>query len=322
MQQHTSLRIVFAGTPAFAAEYLSALLASEHHIAAVYTQPDRPAGRGKKLMASPVKTLALAHNLPVHQPPSLRDAQAQQALAALNADIMVVVAYGLILPQAVLDIPRHGCLNVHASLLPRWRGAAPVQRAIEAGDQVTGITIMQMDAGLDTGPMLATARCPLATDDTTGSLLDRLAQLGREPLLAVLRDLSRGAVHPVPQEDARATYASKIEKHEAAIDWRQTAAVIARKIRAFNPFPVAFTHLREQRIKIHRADAVTVAESPPATPGTITAISDAGISVQCGEGVLRIETLQLPGKRPLPVGDILRGNRALFRLGEQFCQKL
>lgn len=318
MQETQSLQVIFAGTPAFAAEYLSALLGSEHQLIAVYTQPDRPAGRGKKLGAGPVKALALEHGLSVYQPASLRDVQTQQQLAALNADVMVVVAYGLILPQAVLDTPRYGCLNVHASLLPRWRGAAPVQRAIEAGDEETGVTIMQMDAGLDTGTMLATARCKIEPDDTTGTLLDRLAKIGKVPLLSVLRELPQGRVEALPQDEANASYARKIEKSEAAIDWRQDAAHIDRKIRAFNPFPMAFTLLGGQRIKIYRAKPLTDGDSNGAVPGSITGVSDAGIDVQCGSGRLRIESLQLPGKRALPVREILLGNRDLFSAGECF----
>lgn len=319
MQEDTSLRIIFAGTPAFAADYLAALLGSAHQLVAVYTQPDRPAGRGKRLSASPVKTRALESDLPVFQPPSLRDPQAQEALAALNADVMVVVAYGLILPQIVLDTPRYDCLNVHASLLPRWRGAAPIQRAIEAGDKETGITIMQMEAGLDTGPMLATARCTIEAKDTAGTLLDRLAQLGKAPLLSVLDDLPQGTVRPVPQNDAEATYASKIEKSEAAIDWQEDAELIDRKIRAFNPFPIAFTHLQEQRIKIHLAEPQIAEVKADAVPtGSITAVGEAGIEVQCGRGRLCIQELQLPGKRPMSIKDVLLGNRGLFSVGERF----
>lgn len=315
--QDSSLRVIFAGTPAFAAEYLTALLGSKHQVIAVYTQPDRPAGRGKKLTASPVKSLALENQLPVFQPASLRNAEAQRTLADLAADVMVVVAYGLILPQSVLDLPRYGCLNVHASLLPRWRGAAPIQRAIEAGDRETGVTIMQMEAGLDTGPMLATARCPIGPDDTAATLFERLAQLGKEPLLAVLDQLAReGEVTAKRQDESKATYASKIEKSEAALDWQHDAELIHRQIRAFNPFPVAYTQIGDQRLKIYRATVLS-ASSASAPPSTLTAVNEDGVDVQCGRGVLRLQEIQLPGKRPMMVKDLLRGNRSLFVAGEQ-----
>jgi methionyl-tRNA formyltransferase len=318
MQELAGLRIVFAGTPAFASDYLSALLQSKHQVIAAYTQPDRPAGRGKKLSPSPVKTVALENRIPVYQPPSLRNAAAQEELASVEPDIMVVVAYGLILPQAVLDFPRYGCLNVHASLLPRWRGAAPIQRAIEAGDRETGVTIMQMDAGLDTGPMLARASCPIDASDTAGSLLDRLAELGKEPLLKVLDQLARGTAEAVPQDDALATYASKIDKSEADVDWQLDAQTLDRKIRAFNPFPVAYSHLRDQRIKFQRAKTHDTATGDNALPGTILSVGDQGVLIQCGEGSLLAEELQLPGKRPMTAREVLLGNRGLFAPGERF----
>lgn len=316
MQENTSLRVVFAGTPDFAASYLAALIESEHEIVAVYSQPDRPAGRGKKLSMSPVKELALEHSLPIFQPQTLRDTDAQQELAALKPDVMVVVAYGLILPQAVLDIPRFGCLNVHASLLPRWRGAAPIQRAIEAGDPETGITIMQMDAGLDTGDILSIKTCPIQPDDTSGSLFEHLSQLGREPLLKVLADLPRHQARAQAQDDAGATYAHKISKDEAKLDWQRPAAELERRIRAFNPFPMAWAELGGTRIKIIAAE---VADSEiTGNPGAITTVADEGIDVQCGNGRLRLSVLQLPGKRAMPVKDILLGNRKLFDEQSQF----
>lgn len=318
MQEESSLRIVFAGTPAFAAEHLATLWDSEHEIVAVYTQPDRPAGRGKKLRPSPVKKLAREHGLPVHQPTSLRDPGAREALTSLKPDVMVVVAYGLILPQAVLDIPRHGCLNVHASLLPRWRGAAPIQRAIEAGDRETGVTIMQMDAGLDTGPMLASARCEIGDRDTAATLLERLANLGQCALLGVLSDLVRGQVTALPQDDSKATYAAKIDKQEAAIDWREEAITIDRKIRAFNPFPVAFARFGGQRVKIYRAEPIAEVDDGSIIVGTIISSGRSGVRVRCGKGSLQIEELQLPGKRAMPVNDLLLGNRDLFPAGERF----
>ncbi|MEX1033976.1 MAG: methionyl-tRNA formyltransferase [Cellvibrionaceae bacterium] len=324
MQDSSSLRIVFAGTPAFAADYLSALLASQHQVVAVYTQPDRPAGRGKKLTASPVKQLATTHELPVWQPVSLRGSEEQAQIISLNADVMVVVAYGLILPQPVLDAPGLGCLNVHASLLPRWRGAAPIQRAIEAGDTETGITIMQMDAGLDTGPMLATARCEIKTTDTAGTLLERLAQLGKQPLLSVLEQLSLRTATYTPQNESQASYASKIDKREAEINWRHGAAGIDRKIRAFNPLPGAFTHYQGQRIRILRAAPLPPSgdnderEHDELATGTVAAAQGADLVVRCGDGQLRLIEIQLPGKKSMPVDDVLRGNKDLFVPGQRF----
>lgn len=318
MQESAGLRVVFAGTPAFAADYLRMLAQSRHQVIAVYTQPDRPAGRGKKLSPSAVKSVAVEQEIPVYQPASLRCEAAQGELAALGADIMVVVAYGLILPQAVLDLPRYGCLNVHASLLPRWRGAAPIQRAIEAGDRETGITIMQMEAGLDTGPMLARVACAIEASDTAGTLLDRLAELGKQPLLTVFDQLVEGSAEAVPQEEAFVTYANKIDKREAAIDWQLEARSLDRKIRAFNPFPVAYSHLRDQRIKFHRAKADDSSSGDSALPGTIVSVSDQGLLIQCGEGRLRVEELQLPGKRPMTAREVLLGNRGLFAPGDRF----
>ncbi len=316
---NTSLRLIFAGTPDFAAHHLEALLDSPHQVVAVYTQPDRPAGRGKKLQASPVKQRALAANLPVLQPPSLRDEPAQTELAGFDADVMVVVAYGLLLPQAVLDAPRLGCLNVHASLLPRWRGAAPIQRAIEAGDSESGVTIMQMDAGLDTGAMLATARCAIDSDTTAASLHDKLAELGAPCLLEVLAELPRFQARAEQQDDTQATYAAKILKDEARIDWRQSALTLGRQIRAFNPFPVCFSELDGQRLKIWRA-RVCDGSSDGAAPGTVLRSDREGILVQCGEGRLCLDTLQLAGGKALPVADLLNARGELFRPGAQFSR--
>ncbi|MGG4616385.1 methionyl-tRNA formyltransferase, partial [Pseudomonas aeruginosa] len=240
-----ALRIVFAGTPEFAAEHLKALLDTPHRIVAVYTQPDRPAGRGQKLMPSAVKSLALEHGLPVMQPQSLRNAEAQAELAALRADLMVVVAYGLILPQAVLDIPRLGCINSHASLLPRWRGAAPIQRAMEAGDAESGVTVMQMEAGLDTGPMLLKVSTPISAADTGGSLHDRLAALGPKAVVEAIAGLAAGTLHGEIQDDALATYAHKLNKDEARLDWSRPAVELERQVRAFTPWPVCHTSLAD-----------------------------------------------------------------------------
>lgn len=311
------MRIVFAGTPEFAAIHLGALLASEHTVVAVYTQPDRPAGRGKKLQASPVKELALAAGIPVLQPASLRREDEVARLVALDADVMVVVAYGLILPQPVLDAPRMGCLNVHASLLPRWRGAAPIQRAIAAGDTESGITIMQMDAGLDTGAMLAVARCAIPPHTTAGELHDRLAELGPPLLLKVLGDLPGYQETARVQDDSAATYAHKIEKREAAIDWRQDAATLARAICAFNPFPVCYGVLQGERVRIWQARALAETHTD-VTPGTVLRAAREGIVVACGRGSLCIDTLQLPGGKVLAAGQVLNARSALFADGARF----
>lgn len=314
MNQATAqgLRIVFAGTPDFAAQQLRTLLASEHQLVAVYTQPDRPAGRGKKLTASPVKQLATEHSIPVYQPPTLKAAESQTQLAELSADIMVVVAYGLLLPQAVLDLPRLGCINIHASLLPRWRGAAPIQRAIEAGDTISGITIMQMEAGLDTGDMLVKAECPILSDDTAGALHDRLAELAGPATLEALGQLHSGQAQPQPQDDQHSTYAAKISKAEAALDWRRSAQELARQVRAFNPFPIAFMRVDDQDapIRVWAAQALDTNSSEP--PSTVVAVAPTGIDIACGEGILRLTSLQLPGKKSLPVADLLRGHPDLF----------
>jgi methionyl-tRNA formyltransferase len=315
------LRIIFAGTPDFAAHHLQHLLEHSHHqVIAVYTQPDRPSGRGRRLHPSPVKALALEHSLPIYQPTSLKPAAAQQELAALKPDLMVVVAYGLLLPGAVLPIPTLGCINVHASLLPRWRGAAPIQRAIEAGDRVTGVTIMQMDAGLDTGAMLLKARCDIDDDETGGSLHDKLADLGAPALLEALDLIASNRLSPQIQNDADSTYAKKLDKAEQQIDWSEPATVLARKIRAFNPFPIVYTALDNDRIKIWQADALPDASGPA---GTISQSGKHGIIVNCGDGQLRITQLQLPGGKALPVSAVMNSRASLFAPGVRFgeaCQ--
>lgn len=311
-----TLRVIFAGTPDFAAHHLQALIDSSHDLVACYTQPDRPAGRGKKLQASPVKQLAMKHQIPVHQPKSLKNLDEQAILAQYQADIMIVVAYGLILPPEVLRAPRLGCINVHASLLPRWRGAAPIQRAIEAGDKTTGVTIMQMDAGLDTGDMLLVSECPILPTDTGGSLHDRLLTLGAPALLDTLTQLVQGTAIPRVQDDALSNYAAKINKAEAALDWRQSAVVLSHKIRAFNPFPVAFTaraNAPESRIRIWQAHS---GNSVNAAPGTIYELSAQAIVVACGTNSLHLTRIQLPGKRAMDVAEILRGHPHLFSPGE------
>jgi methionyl-tRNA formyltransferase len=310
------LKLVFAGTPEFAAVALAQLVAAGHEIALVLTQPDRPAGRGMKLQASPVKQLALLHGIPVAQPRSLRldgkcpeeAALARQAMAAAQADAMVVAAYGLILPQWVLDVPRHGCFNIHASLLPRWRGAAPIHRAIEAGDASTGITIMQMDAGLDTGDMLLTQSLPILPTDTTGSLHDRLAPLGGQLMVQALVLAAQGQLKPVRQPPEGITYASKIDKTEAAIDWSQTAQTITQRVRAFNPFPGASTVLNGETLKVWTAAPGN--DLPAATQkyGEIVAVAREYIGVSAMNSIVNIVELQRPGGKRLAVTDFLRGS--------------
>jgi len=308
------LRIIFAGTPDFAAKHLSALLNSEHEVIAVYSQPDRPAGRGKKLKPSDVKQLAVSHDIPVYQPVSLRNEEAQQELAALNADLMVVVAYGLILPQIVLDTPRLGCINVHGSLLPRWRGAAPIQRSIWAGDAETGVTIMQMDLGLDTGAMLHKVTCPIADDETSASLYDKLAELGPQGLLETLGQISNNTAVAEVQNDEQANYASKLSKEEANIDWTQSAVEIERQVRAFNPWPVSYTQIAEQNVKIWQTSVSE--ESTDAQPGTVIAATKQGIQVATGNGVLTLLNMQLAGKKAMPVQDILNARKEWFTVGQ------
>jgi len=311
------LRVIFAGTPDFAAIHLKGLINSKHQLLAVYTQPDRPAGRGRKLQASPVKQLAEQAGLPVYQPASLKDERVQLRLAALDADIMVVVAYGLILPQAVLDIPRFGCLNVHASLLPRWRGAAPIQRAIEAGDTTTGITIMQMDAGLDTGAMLATVSCPISPRTSAADLLENLALLGPPLLQQVLADIEHYQGKSRAQDDKQATYAHKILKAEALIDWSSSAMALERKVRAFNPFPVCYSKLRGKRVRVWQASALS-SDATLEAPGTILRAYEESIVVSCGEGELALETLQLEGATKLAARQIFNAHQAQFAAGVRF----
>lgn len=311
----TGLRIVFAGTPEFAAFHLQSLLASRHEVVAVYTQPDRPAGRGKKLKPSAVKQVALENEVPVFQPISLKNEEEQAQLASLNADVMVVVAYGLLLPKAVLDTPKFGCLNVHGSILPRWRGAAPIQRAVAAGDAQSGITIMQMDEGLDTGDMLIKAPYELAPNETSASLHDKLMALGPPALLEALDDLQQGQLKPESQDDTQATYAAKISKEEARIDWAQPPEAIERAIRAYNPFPVAYTFYGGERIKIYAAD---IGQSSKGQPGTIAEFNEQALSVYCEGGVLNITQLQLPGKKAMPIAAVFNGKRDRFIVGESF----
>jgi|TARA_R100001244_G_scaffold132393_1_gene108835 methionyl-tRNA formyltransferase len=297
------LRIIFAGTPDFAARHLQALIQSEHQIVGVYSQPDRPAGRGKKLKASEVKELALEHNLPVFQPQSLKNDEALAELTSLNADIMIVVAYGLILPKAILEAPRLGCLNVHGSILPRWRGAAPIQRAIWAGDEQTGVTIMQMDEGLDTGDMLHISRCPISTTETSASLYTKLAELGPDALIETINKLANGEITPEPQNDELANYAKKLSKEEADIDWSMSALQIERNIRSFNPWPMCFTQMGGQTVKIHQAQVMLQSGDP----GQILSSDKNGVVVACGEHALCITQLQPQGKKPMAINDFLNG---------------
>ncbi|MFG3454404.1 methionyl-tRNA formyltransferase [Stutzerimonas stutzeri] len=309
-----SMRIVFAGTPEFAAQHLQALIDAGREVIAVYTQPDRPAGRGQKLMPSPVKQLALQHNIPVHQPQTLRDPAAQAELASLQADLMVVVAYGLILPQAVLDMPRLGCINSHASLLPRWRGAAPIQRAIESGDAESGVTVMQMEAGLDTGPMLLKVHTPIAPDDTGGSLHDRLAALGSNAVVEAVSALEAGTLAGEIQDDSLATYAHKLNKDEARIDWTRPAVELERRVRAFHPWPICQSTLDGAAVKIHAAEPGT----GHGVPGQIIDADKNGLDVACGEGSLRLTRLQLAGGKPLAFSDLFNSRREQFATGKAF----
>ena len=309
------LRIVFAGTPEFAAEHLKALLHSPYQVVAVYTQPDRPAGRGQKLMPSPVKQLALQHEMAVYQPQTLRDPAAQAELAALKPDLLVVVAYGLILPQVVLDIPRLGCINSHASLLPRWRGAAPIQRAIQAGDAQSGVTVMQMEAGLDTGPMLLKVSTPISADDSGGSLHDRLAELGPPAVLQAIAGLAGGSLGGEVQDDSLATYAHKLNKDEALLDWSRPAVELERLIRAFNPWPICHSSLNGAPLKVLAAQLVTEPGAGRGAPGEILAASKDGLTVACADGALRLTRLQLPGGKALNFADLFNSRREQFAVG-------
>ncbi len=297
------MRIVFAGTPDFSVPVLQALLDSKHAVVGVYSQPDRPAGRGRKLRPGPVKQLALQYDIPVFQPLSLKDPREQSTLAALEPDLMVVVAYGLILPQKVLDTPSLGCVNLHASLLPRWRGAAPVQRAILAGDRETGVCLMQMEAGLDSGPVLAKVSTDIRDDETGGSLHDRLSLLAASLLAEHLDDLAVRNLTPMAQDESQVTYASKLDKNEAGIDWNRTADEIERQVRAFNPWPVAQADYEGDKLRIW--DAQAIEEAPSGASGAVVAAGRNGIDIACGQGWLRLYEIQLPGGKRMSAKDFL-----------------
>lgn len=307
------MNILFAGTPDFALPSLQALLQAGMNVVAVYTQPDRPAGRGRKTESGPVKTAAIEADIPVYQPLDFKDSATVKTLAACQSDVMIVVAYGLILPETILQIPRLGGLNVHASLLPRWRGAAPIQRAIEAGDKQTGITIMQMDASLDTGNILSTRSVKISITENAGQLHDRLADIGGKLLVDTLQQLATGNLHSTPQDNNLVTYAKKLQKSESTIDWQQPADIITRKIRAFNPWPMASTSWQKKRLRIWDA---TSCKHNGAKPGTILVANAAGIQVVAGEGCVNIQRLQSAGGKPMPVKDFLNGQT--ISAGDQF----
>lgn len=306
------MNIIFAGTPAFAAQSLAAILLAGHKVVAVYTQPDRPAGRGKKLVKSEVKQLAEIQAIPIYQPEKLNNAEDQEILAALKPDLMIVAAYGLLLPKAILEIPRYGCINIHASLLPRWRGAAPIQRAIQAGDTETGITIMQMDEGLDTGDMLLKRVIPIQTHETAASLHDRLAALGAKAILDYLEQ--RTSLQAEKQNDDQACYAKKLSKQEAQINWHDSARQLEKNVLAFNPVPVAFFELDTQRIRVFDAQAIEYKGSEPA--GSILKKDKHGILVKCTNDALLIKTLQLPGAKAMPVEAFVNGGKNLLNEGD------
>lgn len=301
------LSLIFAGTPEFSVPALEALVASRHRVLAVYTQPDRPAGRGQQVTMSAVKHCALKHQLPVEQPQTLKDPAAVARLAQWSADLMIVVAYGLLLPKQVLDVPRLGCVNIHASLLPRWRGAAPIQRAIQAGDKESGVTIMQMDEGLDTGPMLLERVTPIAPRETGGTLHDRLSTLGAEAVLEAIEALAAGTAQPREQPKEGATYAAKIRKEEALIDWSKSAIEIDRLVRAFNPWPIAETRWNGQQLRVW--EALPLDKKTSTAPGTVVATSSAGIEVATGDGTLQLTRVQAAGRKAMPAADFLRAHR-------------
>ncbi|CAM2958039.1 methionyl-tRNA formyltransferase [Legionella worsleiensis] len=309
----SGLSVVFAGTPEFGIPCLEALHQSQHHIKAVYTQPDRPAGRGRKLQASAVKSWALAQQIPVYQPLNFKNPEAIAELAALKPDVMVVIAYGLILPKAVLDIPRLGCINVHASLLPRWRGASPIQHAVLYGDEYSGVTIMQMDAGMDTGDMLAKAQCPITPSDTASSLHDKLSALSAQPLLSTLAALAECRTKPEKQNNDLATYAGKINKEDARINWHDSAWQIDCRIRAFNPWPIAYTVAGDEILRLHKAQPSQTPGAHP--PGTVVHIDKKGMLVATGKNSLLVEVIQFPGGKAISIADWLNSGKTQLHAG-------
>ncbi|KZN14407.1 methionyl-tRNA formyltransferase [Marinomonas sp. TW1] len=317
------LRVVFAGTPDFAAASLHALIAhkdqNQYELVGVYTQPDRPAGRGQKLVQSPVKQLAVQHDIPVYQPINFKQEDDKKQLAELNADIMIVAAYGIILPKDILETPKMGCINVHASLLPRWRGAAPIHRAIIAGDEQTGITIMQMDVGLDTGDMLLKAQCDIGATETYASLHDRLATLGGTALIDALEKLKASEITPEPQDEANTCYAAKLTKQEGNLDWSHTSALLERQVRALSPWPAAYTFSQVGSMKIHAASASDASSASELAAGTILKSDKNGVLVATGEGALLITELQFAGGKRMKVQDALNGkHKTALEVGKQF----
>lgn len=308
------LRIIFAGTPAFGLPALKALAESEHELIAVYTQPDRPAGRGRHLQASEIKQWAQSNGYPVYQPLNFKEPMAVEELAALKPDLMVVIAYGLILPVSVLSLPTYGCINVHASLLPKWRGASPIQQALLAGDKETGLTIMQMEAGLDTGPMLNKVRCPIEARETSGSLHDKLAAMAPAPLLDTLEQIAAGSLKAEIQDQDKASYAAKISKENALIQWTKPAVALDREIRAYYPWPIAYTYAGAEVIRIHKASFLDNKASGQA--GEILQLHRQGITVQTGEGALRLEQIQFPGGKVLSVADWFNANQNRLKVGQ------
>lgn len=313
------LKIIFAGTPDFAANHLQALIDAEFNVVAVYSQPDRPAGRGKKLTASAVKEVAIANEIAVYQPENFKQSDSVEQLAALNADLMIVVAYGLILPSSVLTTPRLGCLNVHGSLLPRWRGAAPFQRAIWAGDKETGVTIMQMDQGLDTGDMLKKVSCLIDANETSASLYAKVAKQAPTVLIETIKQLQAGELTPEKQDESAATYAKKLSKTEAAINWLDDAPFIDRCIRAFNPWPISYFEWAGQVIKVHQASLLDT--TIQAKAGTILSVDKHGIQIATGQGVLNLEIIQLAGKKAMPVQDVLNSRHDLFIVSSNLLEQ-
>lgn len=311
----SSLNIVFAGTPEFGLPCLDALLQSEHQICAVYTQPDRPAGRGRNLQASAVKEWALAQHIPVYQPLNFKNLETVEQLAALKPDLMIVIAYGLILPRAVLELPRLGCINVHASLLPRWRGASPIQHAVLHGDAQSGVTIMQMDVGMDTGDMLSSVACSLAATETAGSLHNQLAHLSAAPLLATVNLLAAGQAHPVAQDHQLASYANKINKEHACINWYDSALAIDRMIRAFNPWPIAYTALGTEHLRIYQAQVCALPDAEAYKPGTVLRLDKKGMLVATGDQGLLVEYIQFPGSKTIAVADWLNSGKTQLHVG-------